>query len=396
MAVDITLGFRPSHGRQSETRPRRLGTHMDRCAILVDAGYLLGAAGTLVARDPDRAALEVDYAELVQALIDEATAQTGLVVLRLLWYDGAFNGQPSPEHRALRVLPDVKVRLGELVVRSGRVQQKGVDSYLQRDLITLARNHAVDDVVLVGGDEDLRRALEEAQDYGTRVHLWGVEAAAPEYNQSQSLIAEADRRWVIPADWVQRYVRLRVPEADRSPPRATPLAPGHDPGTPRVGVAAPGAGAVAQGVSGPDSATSPEDLARLVAAFDKSAPRVLDEPTRGWTVTEADHADVPRLRDITDAAQAWKDNEEDAITPGRTPADLGAIFGSRWAARAHPHQLRALVALRPRAPRQVDGELLRYAERLGVDTWDDEAAKNTVRGAFWQAVVEWEPGAPQN
>jgi uncharacterized LabA/DUF88 family protein len=78
----------------------------------------------------------------------------------------------------------VKVRLGELVKREGRLQQKGVDSYLQRDLNTLARNKSVADVVLVGGDEDLRRSLEEAQDKGVRVHLWGVEAAAPEYNQS--------------------------------------------------------------------------------------------------------------------------------------------------------------------------------------------------------------------
>lgn len=167
---------------------------MDRCAVLVDAGYLLGAAATLVAGAPDRRALTIDYAELAKALIDEASSQTGLPVLRMLWYDGAFNGQPSPEHRALRVLPDVKVRLGELVKREGRLQQKGVDSYLQRDLNTLSRNKSVADVVLVGGDEDLRRSLEEAQDYGVRVHLWSVEAAAPEYNQSPSLIAEADRR----------------------------------------------------------------------------------------------------------------------------------------------------------------------------------------------------------
>lgn len=96
---------------------------MDRCAILVDAGYLLGAAGTLVARDPDRSALEVDHAKLADALIHEAEVQTGLPVLRLLWYDGAFNSRPGPEHRTLRVLADVKVRLGELVVRAGRLQR---------------------------------------------------------------------------------------------------------------------------------------------------------------------------------------------------------------------------------------------------------------------------------
>jgi uncharacterized LabA/DUF88 family protein len=182
---------------------------MDRCAMPVDAGYLLGAAGTLLGGSTDRGALQTDYSGLIEALIAEAQEQTGMPVLRLLWYDGAFNTQPTPEHRTLRVLPDVKVRLGELVRRGVLVQQKGVDSYLQRDLTALARNHAVADVVLVGGDEDLTRALEEAQDYGVRIHLWGVEAAAPEYNQSQSLIAEADCRWIIPGDWVKRFVRLR-------------------------------------------------------------------------------------------------------------------------------------------------------------------------------------------
>lgn len=97
---------------------------MDRCAVLVDAGYLLGAAGTLLRGDADRGALNVDQSELVEALIAEAQQQTGMPVLRLLWYDGAFNSQPSPEHRSLRVLPDVKVRLGELVKRGDRIQQK--------------------------------------------------------------------------------------------------------------------------------------------------------------------------------------------------------------------------------------------------------------------------------
>jgi hypothetical protein len=75
---------------------------MDRCAVLVDAGYLLGAAGTLLSGSSDRGALQTDYAELIEALIGEAQEQTGMPVLRLLWYDGAFNSQPTPniEHCA--------------------------------------------------------------------------------------------------------------------------------------------------------------------------------------------------------------------------------------------------------------------------------------------------------
>lgn len=44
---------------------------MDRCAVLVDAGYLLGAAGTILAADRSRAALLVDHAGLVAAIVDE-------------------------------------------------------------------------------------------------------------------------------------------------------------------------------------------------------------------------------------------------------------------------------------------------------------------------------------
>ena len=362
---------------------------MDRCAILVDAGYLLGAAGTLLAGDPDRNALEVDHASLVEALIREAQEQTGMPVLRLLWYDGAFNSQPRSEHRVLRILPDVKVRLGEMVVRAGRVQQKGVDSYL-RDLTTLARNQAVADVVLLGGDEDLRRALEEAQDYGIRVHLWGVEAAAPEYNQSQSLIAEADRRWVIPAAWVKQHVQLRALTREAPPAAPAEIVPPVPPVpadevTPDEVVVAEGAEAGAEAAARPTA--SREELEHLVATFGRGAPARDIDDGRAWTVTEASHDDVPRLKEITTPAEAWRDNEENATAPVSSAAGAGEIFGARWASRATPEQHAALVALRPRAPRHLDGELLRFAESLGVETWEDEAAKLAVRAGFWRSVT---------
>lgn len=358
---------------------------MDRCAVLVDAGYLLGAAGTLLGNDIDRGMLRVDLAGLIEALLVEAQGQAGMPVLRLLWYDGAFNSQPMPEHRTLRVLPDVKVRLGELVKRGTRVQQKGVDSYLQRDLTALARHHAVADVVIVGGDEDLRRALEEAQDYGVRVHLWGVEAAAPEYNQSQSLIAEADRRWVIPGEWIGRFVALRAPaiRTDDVAPAGVDAVDARDEST-----------LAAQPPSATDTpsrapAASPADLARLVAAYDKNStgtpvPAALG---RGWDVRPAEHDDTPRLRDLTTARQKWLDNEQDATETTSDPVEVGARFGTRWASRANPEQRAALLEKRPYAPRHVDGELLRYAARVGIDTWEDEAAKFAVRGGFWEAIA---------
>lgn len=216
---------------------------MNRCAVLIDAGYLLGAAASVLSGDANRTRLAVNYAELMRAIAGEAAEQTGAPVLRLLWFDGARDGRPTQDHRALGLLPDVKVRLGLTVTHGGRVQQKGIDSYLQRDLTTLARNGAISDAVLIGGDEDLRQGVDEAQDHGVKVHLWGVEAAATEYNQSHTLIAEADRRWIINAAWIGRFVTLRPVSQPTAPavPSQEPLEPvgqGLEPEAPPQPVAA--------------------------------------------------------------------------------------------------------------------------------------------------------------
>jgi uncharacterized LabA/DUF88 family protein len=366
---------------------------VDRCAVLVDAGYLLGSAGSLLRGNVDRSGLLIDYPGLIEALIGEASSQTGLPVLRLLWYDGAFDSKPTPEHRTLRVLPDVKVRLGELVSRAGKTVQKGVDSYLQHDLTTLARNHAVADVVLIGGDEDLRRALEEAQDYGIRVHLWGVEAAAPEYNQSQSLIAEADRRWVIPGEWVGRFIQIRPP-AEVAPAGAEDSDGGDQAGPPRMPrppSSEPPSTAPRPHMP-PRQVPTPQDLARLSAAYSGGRPpaaAVTQAGERGWVVIPDPASEpVPRLRELTSSRQAWQDNEEDATLAADDPVAVGRRFGRRWSSRAGPAKLELLLTDRPILPRYLDGELLRYAERLGIDTWEDDDAKHGVRSGFWQGLDE--------
>jgi uncharacterized LabA/DUF88 family protein len=164
---------------------------MDRCAVLVDAGYVLAAAANVVSGDPGRPGIDVDYPGLVTALTERAAVETGLPVLRVYWYDAAPATGPTREQRLLRVLDGVKLRLGKLVRRDdGKFEQKGVDTFLHADLTGLARKRAVADVVLVSGDEDLLHAVEEAQEYGTRIHLWG---AASDYNQSLELIAAVDK-----------------------------------------------------------------------------------------------------------------------------------------------------------------------------------------------------------
>ena len=57
-------------------------------------------------------------------------------------------------------------------------------------MITLARNRAMAECVLLSGDEDLRVGVQLAQEYGVRVHLLGIKPARG--SQSLFLLQEAD------------------------------------------------------------------------------------------------------------------------------------------------------------------------------------------------------------
>ncbi|MEU5032199.1 NYN domain-containing protein [Streptomyces milbemycinicus] len=195
---------------------------MDRCVVLVDAGYLLGAAASLLAGEPARSRISVDHATLIQGLRERAEAETERPLLRIYWFDGAPDRVPQPEHRRLRVMPRVTVRLGALTRSDGRWAQKGVDAAMHAELTELARNRACSDIVLVTGDGDLLPGLMSAKEHGVAVHLWAVQAADGDYNQSEDLVAEADERRVLDRAWITRAVRakdLTGPCAPVSEPR---------------------------------------------------------------------------------------------------------------------------------------------------------------------------------
>lgn len=59
-------------------------------------------------------------------------------------------------------------------------------------MITLARNRAMSDAVLLAGDEDLRVGVQQAQEFGVRVHLVGIRPARG--SQSTFLLQEADTK----------------------------------------------------------------------------------------------------------------------------------------------------------------------------------------------------------
>ncbi|MEU2723541.1 NYN domain-containing protein [Streptomyces smyrnaeus] len=195
---------------------------MDRCVVLVDAGYLLGAAASLLAREPTRSRITVDHAGLIQSLRQQAEADTQCALLRIYWFDGAPDRVPQPEHRRLRVMPRVTVRLGALTRSDGRWAQKGVDAAMHAELTELARNRACSDIVLVTGDGDLLPGLMSAKEHGVAVHLWAVQAADGDYNQSEDLVAEADERRVLDRTWITPVVRakdLTAPCAPSPAPR---------------------------------------------------------------------------------------------------------------------------------------------------------------------------------
>ncbi|WP_432013367.1 NYN domain-containing protein [Streptomyces cucumeris] len=423
---------------------------MDRCVVLVDAGYLLGAAASLLAGEPARSRISVDHATLIQGLRERAEAETERPLLRIYWFDGAPDRVPQPEHRRLRVMPRVTVRLGALTRSDGRWAQKGVDAAMHAELTELARNRACSDIVLVTGDGDLLPGLMSAKEHGVAVHLWAVQAADGDYNQSEDLVAEADERRVLDRAWITGAVRAKEPPgtcAPTSAPRpeiaailsaplpetaaaaaaAAAAGSGTDAPSGRNGTARPGAGVVTRGATdGAGSAAAaagsgtaadgttgtakgvptPKDLAGLGRAHaGPAAQHPVPSATlrwssdRGWVdrgpgtgVGEPpETANLPMLAQLTSAEQRWADREEDITTVSGDPFEVGQVFARRWIERlSEPGHLPQLSTEYPRIPHRIDGELLRYAARFGLlahkDDQIDEHDRYAIRAGFWREI----------
>jgi hypothetical protein len=148
------------------------GFCVDRCALFVDAGYVLADGAMAVHGTRQRDSVSWDHAGLIKLLTGLSRDRTGLPVLRCYWYEAIVDGQRSSEHDTLADLPGLKLRLSRM--RPGR--REGVEAEMQRDLTTLARNHAVSDAVIVSAEEDLAEVVAEVQDFGMRVtiiHIMG-------------------------------------------------------------------------------------------------------------------------------------------------------------------------------------------------------------------------------
>ena len=346
-------------------------------------------------------------------------------------------------------MPRVTVRLGALTRSDGRWAQKGVDAAMHAELTELARNRACSDIVLVTGDGDLLPGLMSAKEHGVAVHLWAVQAADGDYNQSEDLVAEADERRVLDRTWITRAVRAKelggpcapppvprpeiaailsapLPESAVAarPPRPPPASGRKPPSTPMT-TPAPTARPAARRHrgrtgrrrrarrAGSKVVPTPKDLAGLGRAHaagqgpavraapprrrPRPVPPCAGRPTRAGSSAAARSANrsetaaLPTLAQLTSAEQRWADREEDITAVSGDPFEVGQVFARRWTDRlSDTAHLQQLSTEYPRIPHRIDGELLRYAARFGLlahkDDQIDEHDRYAIRAGFWREV----------
>ena len=296
-----------------------------RYAIMIDVGYIYASAGELLFSVGSRREYRVDTDKLIGALTRHADGLVRGELLRVYWYDAARDRVPTIDQRVIAQMARVKLRLGNL---NARGQQKGVDAQIRADMEALARHRAITDAVLVAGDEDMVPAVEAAQAYGVRVHLWGVE---PPFgtNQAERLVWESDTVEILDRAFLEPYF-TRTPPPE--PPPAVPV----------------------------PSVPSPAQL------FDKRhGARPVPRPSM--------HLAAPAL-------------------PGRLGPDrqrveeAGEHVAQKWILTRGEDNIRDLLP-GPILPPVIDKELLVDAEKeLGLSLRPYQEAREWLRDAFWERV----------
>lgn len=197
---------------------------MDRCALFVDAGYLLADGAMAVHGTRNRDSVAWDYAGLARLLNEVARDRTGLPPLRCYWYEATSEGRRTQEQDSIADIPGIKFRAAR--IRPGR--REGVESYVQRDLTTLARAGALCDAVLVSGDEDMAQVVADVQDLGVRATVIHISVEG-NWTISRALRRECDDLIEIGAGHLRPYVNLLsggVPEEENAAETTNPMANG--------------------------------------------------------------------------------------------------------------------------------------------------------------------------
>lgn len=198
---------------------------MKRVAIFIDAGYFfVQSSVALTGVRQLRGSGILEIRKLTDFLTQFAVSLTKAELLRIYWYDGTDTG-PSPQHLALAIEPNIKLRLG-FVNAAG--QQKGVDSLIVTDMINLARNGAMTDAVLMSGDEDLRIGVQQAQEFGVRVHLVGICShphSTQKHSQSLFLLQEADTTHVLTPKELSKFIAYKITSSPAIPESTKAISP---------------------------------------------------------------------------------------------------------------------------------------------------------------------------
>ena len=315
---------------------------LSRYAIMVDVGYIYASAGELLFGAASRREYRVDADKLIQALTRHADDQVRGELLRIYWYDAARDRVPTIDQRVIAQMPWVKLRLGNL---NARGQQKGVDAQIRADMEALARHRAITDAILVAGDEDMVPAVEAAQAFGVRVHLWGVE---PPYgtNQAERLVWESDTVEVLERSFVEPFFTRQLAPEPVTAPGSGPVRPG------QAGTGLPGA-----------AAPSPAQL-----FGERHAPRQA-------AAAKATHASAAAA-----AATARRGPDKERVE------EAGEHVAQKWILTRGEDNIRDLLP-GPILPPVIDKELLVDAEKeLGLSLRSYQEAREWLRDAFWARV----------
>ncbi len=312
---------------------------LSRYAIMVDVGYIYASAGELLFGAASRREYRVDADKLIQTLTRHADDMVRGELLRVYWYDAARDRVPTIDQRVIAQMPWVKLRLGNL---NARGQQKGVDAQIRADMEALARHRAITDAVLVAGDEDMVPAVEAAQAFGVRVHLWGIE---PPYgtNQAERLVWESDTVEVLERSFVEPYFTRQI--------AAEPT------GTPTARAAAAGSATPSPAQVFGDRHGRPPVL--------RPAP---GQPGPG------------PLLGLGPAAVARRGPEKERVE------EAGEHVAQKWILTRGEDNIRDLLP-GPILPPVIDKELLVDAEKeLGLSLRAYQEAREWLRDAFWARV----------
>ncbi len=312
---------------------------LSRYAIMVDVGYIYASAGELLFSAASRREYRVDADKLIQELTRHAEDHLRGELLRVYWYDAARDRVPTIDQRVIAQMPWVKLRLGNL---NARGQQKGVDAQIRADMEALARHRAITDAILVAGDEDMVPAVEAAQAFGVRVHLWGIE---PPYgtNQAERLVWESDTVDVLERSFVEPFFsrQLSAEPAQTTAAETGPARSGH-------AVAAPSV----QGAPSPAQVFGERHSSRQ---FSRPFP-------------------VPHLP----SARLGPDRER--------VEEAGEHVAQKWILTRGEDNIRDLLP-GPILPPVIDKELLVDAEKeLGLSLRAYQEAREWLRDAFWARV----------